>query len=176
MGMTKDRFFELLGPALPDAERFALHLTRNRDRAKDIVGDSIVAAYGSKDSIASGQAFLSFLFTIIRRKYYVSISRNNKLEYRQPEDFDVLYGTRISPEDLTDLNLLYDALDTINPLHKEAFVLAEIMGYQHREIAVIQDCTVANVKARIFRAKRALEKILKINNSKVNATVGVEGE
>ena len=59
-----------------------------------------------------------------------------------------------------DVTILYEALDKLPAPQKEAIIMAEIMGYSHKEIQKVQGGTVTGVKVRIFRAKRQLAKIL----------------
>jgi RNA polymerase sigma-70 factor, ECF subfamily len=53
---------------------------------------------------------------------------------------------------------LYAALDRLDPTLRIAFALAVIDGRSHAEVAVLTESTVMAVKARIWRARRDLEK------------------
>jgi RNA polymerase sigma-70 factor (ECF subfamily) len=61
---------------------------------------------------------------------------------------------------------LQQALQQIAPQYRETFLLFEIEGYSYDEIASTLDISLGVVKNRIYRAKQALQKILKplLNN------------
>jgi RNA polymerase sigma-70 factor (ECF subfamily) len=56
---------------------------------------------------------------------------------------------------------LRNALAAINPNYREAFLLCEFEGYSYDEIAKQLNVTHDIVKNRIYRAKQALQKILR---------------
>ena len=158
------RFMELLNPVYERLERFALSMTRNRDDAKDIVGETILKALAQFDSLRNEQAFLSFLFTIASRIFYRELKRRDKYQIVGTQDIDELFGDRLSPEDQSDLSLLFEAAEFLPVKHKEALFLYYLTGFSQKEIAEIQKTTATNVKLRIFRARRKLRNDLKLNN------------
>lgn len=52
------------------------------------------------------------------------------------------------------------ALARISDEHRTVFLLKEVEGYEHREIAALLDITVANSEVRLFRARQALRALL----------------
>jgi RNA polymerase sigma-70 factor (ECF subfamily) len=154
---TKKEFYKALLEILKDLEYFALHLCGNRDYARDLVNDAILEGYKSFKSLNSDKAFLSFMFTILRRKFYNQFNQN-KVELI--EDADVLLGKEIPADELFDLNLLFAALNRLEPKYKEAFVLNQIIGYNLKETSEIMEISVANTKVRIHRAKTQLKELL----------------
>ncbi|MCK5741964.1 MAG: RNA polymerase sigma factor [Chlorobi bacterium] len=161
---TNHRFMELLEPVYERLERFALSMTRNRDDAKDVVGETILNALAQFDSLRNEQAFLSFLFTIASRVFYRELRRRDKYQIVGTQDIDELFGDRLSPEDQSDLNLLFEAAESLPVKHREALFLYYLTGFSQKEIAEIQKTTATNVKLRIFRARRKLRNDLKLNN------------
>src|SRR5579872_5447306 len=63
----QERFLCLYLPAHDRLARFARAMVRDRDEARDLVGDTVLAAYEHFDELADPQAFVSWLFTIARR-------------------------------------------------------------------------------------------------------------
>lgn len=157
---TKNEYYKALLNILKDLEYFALHLCGNRDRAKDLVNDSIIEGYNSFKNLKNDESFLSFMFTILRRKFYLQL-KEKKVELI--DDADILLGKEIPADELYDLNLLYSALNQLEPKFKEVFVLHQIIGYSLKEISEIMELSVANTKIRIFRAKIQLKELLGIN-------------
>lgn len=156
---TKKEYYSALLKILKDLEYFALHLCGNRDNAKDLVSESIIEGYNSFKKLKSDEAFLSFMFTILRRKFYHQIKQN---KVNSIEDADVLLGREIPADELYDLNLLYSALEQLESKYKEVFVLNQIIGYSLKETSEIMEISVPNTKIRILRAKSQLKEILGI--------------
>ncbi len=148
-------------------ERYVLNLTRNKNDAKDIISDTILIAYQNFEQIDNKVAFLSYVFTISRRLFYQDKYKQRRVTYSSYDFFDEFINDNISQETLLDIKLLYNAIDKLNEMQREAILLAEIIGFPHKEIAKIQDTTIANIKIRIFRAKKTLKKILKVEEEKL---------
>jgi RNA polymerase sigma-70 factor (ECF subfamily) len=156
----KEKFFGLLEPVYDRLERFALNMTRSRDAAKDVVGETIIAAFDAFGSLKNEKAMLSFLFTICSRKYYDRLRQNGRHPESAPEQIDRLYSTEASPDEIADIALLHDAIDRLPPNLKEILLLYEIAGLKYREIAIIKDISINNVKITIHRARGSLAEML----------------
>lgn len=154
----QDRFMDLLRPLYPRLERYALTITRNRDDAKDVVGETVLLAFEQFDSLRSEQAFLSYLFTIASRTARRRLRRRH--EAATDEQLEELFDNHTQPDMAYDVKLLYEAIDKLPSEQREAVIMAEIIGLSHKEIQETQGGTVAAVKVRVFRAKRRLAKLL----------------
>lgn len=154
----QQRFMALLKPVYPRLERFALTVTRNRDDAKDIVGETVLKAFEGFDMIREEKAFLSYLFTICSR--VAQSSRYAKRTIADAEQVEELFRNYTSPETATDIAILYQALDKLSPDAKEAIILCEISGLSHKEVQEIQGGSLSSIKVRIFRAKKTLAELL----------------
>ena len=157
---SQERFFELLEPVYGNLERYALSVAGNREEAKDIVSDTVLIAFENFDKLRSEKAFLSFLFTIAGRVRIDRFRKTKRMESTEPDKFDLLYGKTQSPENYADIKILYRALDKLNPKIREALELYEIMGFSYKEISVLQQTSLSNVKLRIFRGRKKLKKLL----------------
>ncbi|MBM2814358.1 MAG: polymerase, sigma-24 subunit, subfamily [Ignavibacteria bacterium] len=164
MIVNKEKFFELLEPLYERLERFALSMTRNREAARDLLGDTVLAAYDSFPGLRSEEAFLSFLFTIASRIYHKAIKSNPKLVSLEQEDLDTLFGIEPDSELLTDVRILYESLDKLQDIYKETIILFDILGFSYNEICEIQNATLPNVKVRLHRGRSKLAEIMGVNN------------
>lgn len=60
--------------------------------------------------------------------------------------------------------LLEDAIDRLDLKYRSVYILREVEGMNHTEIAIVLDLTIANVKVRLHRAKAMLkEKLYEIS-------------
>lgn len=145
-------------------ERFALAMTMNRDEAKDVVGETLMIAYESLESLKADKAFLSFLFTIASRVYSKRQKSFFKFKIKETQDVDKLYCNSLSPEVATDVGILYKALEKLPAKQKEALILYEIMGVPIKEICEIQDSKISSVKMRLVRGRQKLAEILGVKD------------
>jgi RNA polymerase sigma-70 factor (ECF subfamily) len=126
----------------------------------------VLAAYDNFHRLRQEKAFLSYLFSIASRIYYAEIKRSRRENGDKfqalggGQDVAVMFQSEISPEDRADINILYNVMDRLDDRQREALILADLMGFSHKEVADIQGSTVAAVKVRIHRAKKRLGKML----------------
>lgn len=55
---------------------------------------------------------------------------------------------------------LQRAIDELPPGYKTVFVLHDIQGYEHNEIAKIMDCSIGNSKSQLHKARMRLRELL----------------
>ncbi len=55
---------------------------------------------------------------------------------------------------------LQRAIEQLPPGYKSVFVLHDIQGYEHNEIAVIMDCSIGNSKSQLHKARMRLRELL----------------
>lgn len=155
----QEQFMACLLPVQRDIERFTLFLTRNRDEAKELTAETIARCFEHFDTIKNINAFKSYAMTIARRLFHDQ-KKTKHIVHHSIQELDDLFSGGDSPENTLEVKLLYKALGTLPDTQQEAIILAEIMGYSHKEIAAIQNSNQAAVKVRIYRGKRALAAIL----------------
>ncbi len=180
----QDKFLKLLKPVTSSLERYALAMTRNREEAKDVTGETIMIAYESFGSLKEETAFLSFLFTIASRVYSKRQRAFIRFRADEKQDIDELYCNSLAPDVAVDIRILYSALDKLPEKQREAIILFDIIGMPHKEISIIQDASLSSVKMRILRGKKKLAVLLgagdkqetAINsniNSKINSNINI---
>ncbi|MGA2297571.1 MAG: RNA polymerase sigma factor [FCB group bacterium] len=160
MARDAEKYFELILNIYSDLERFSLFLTKSRPLAKELLSEAISRGYTGFQRLKSEQAFLSFMFTIINRTYNEFKSRNKRYNYNEKIEIDDLYSKELSPETLTDIKILYEAMDRLKASERELLIMSELMELPYNEIANILHISVGNVKIKVFRAKNKLKKLL----------------
>jgi RNA polymerase sigma-70 factor (ECF subfamily) len=149
-------FLELFEPVREKLSRYARAMTHDSDDAKDVIGDTILAAYESFERVKDHSVFASYLFTIAsnilkrkHRKLRIFSAYNEELAEQIPD-------RSVRLENAIDIQILYKALDQLPAKQKEAVVLFEISGFSLEEIRKIQGGTLSGVKSRIKRAREQL--------------------
>jgi RNA polymerase sigma-70 factor (ECF subfamily) len=143
------------------AERFCLYLVRNRLEAKEIMAETVALLYEHRHKISRDKkAFLSYALTIIRRLFYAQKRRTGKLSFLDPSDLQEIPVPYADPAIRADIELLEKCIAELPGNLRETLVLAELLELSHREIAAMQDISIANVKIRVFRAKKMLKEMM----------------
>jgi RNA polymerase sigma-70 factor (ECF subfamily) len=146
--------------AIPNLRAFAISLCGHRDRADDLVQDTLVKAWANMHRFERGTNLNAWLFTILRNAFF---SEHRKLR-REVEDVDGSYaeGLVAIPEQEGRLNLddFRKALMTLSADQREALLLVGAEGMTYDEAAEICGCAVGTIKSRVNRARSRLAEIL----------------
>jgi RNA polymerase sigma-70 factor (ECF subfamily) len=150
-------FWQLVEEHRAGLWRFALGLTHSREDARDLVGETVLAAHRSFSKLRDHAAFQKSLMTIAIRLY-----RRQRWRGRIFRDIDeareiATVGTR---ESNYDLDLLTQALGRLPERQREAVLLFEISGLSIEEIRSVQGGTLSGVKARLKRGREALRLLM----------------
>lgn len=145
-------------------------MLRDSDEAEDATQDVFVCVWRKFNTFRGESAFSSWLYRLttnnVLMRFRKKKKRNNLLPLEGPnEDNEFSYIDVGAP----DLNLsgLLDRLDIQTALkvlpdgYKTAFVLHDIQGYVHREIAELSGHSVGNSKSQLHRARVQLRKRLR---------------
>ena len=150
---------ELLA-AIPSLRAFAISFTNNRDRADDLVQETILRAWANIDKFQSGTNLNAWLFTILRNQFH-SEYRKRK---REVEDADGSYAARLRthPDQHSRLDLedFQAALITLPLDQREALLLVGAQGMSYEEAAAVCNVAVGTVKSRVNRARSRLASLL----------------
>jgi RNA polymerase sigma-70 factor (ECF subfamily) len=164
----QNRFMELLEPLQPQLERFILAMTRDRETARDVTGETLLIAYQRFDTLRQQQAFLSFLFTIATRVYRRRLEQGRRHHELTEEHIDQLLDRSTPPDIAADIAAVYQALGQLPEKQREAVYLFEVQGMSMKEIQEIQGGTLVGVKVRISRGRAKLAAILGVGNTSAN--------
>jgi len=138
-----------------DVERFALFLCRDRMAAADVTQDAVLAAFENWSRIETVERLKSYVITTIIRCYHRQ--RRNGKRHDELVDVDSLLSTSsLSAEDLADLEIIRNAIAVLPYDLRVSFVLAEVEGWPHKNIASMLNLSLSAVKMRVKRARDLL--------------------
>jgi RNA polymerase sigma-70 factor (ECF subfamily) len=157
---AKKPFKDALLSIIPNLRAFALSLCGDRDRADDLVQETVLKAWTHMDSFQEGTNLLAWLFTILRNTY-LSEMRKRRREV-QDSDGKKAEGLLAAPaqQGHVDLEDMRKALAVLPPDQREALVLVGAAGMTYEEAAEIAHCAVGTVKSRVNRARTKLSSLL----------------
>lgn len=142
---------------IPRLRRYARYLTRDADRADDLVQDALTRAIARLDTWQPGTNLRAWLFVILRNTHISEIRRATRapLDAPVPDDHPGLavaggHETRIA------LAELHAAFQRLSEEHREVLHLVAIEGLKYEEAAEILKVPVGTVRSRLSRARTAL--------------------
>ena len=147
----------------PAAYATAVRLTHDADAAQDIAHDAWVRAVESLDRFSRHSSFRSWLTGILinchrersrgRRREVADDDASQEM-IADPSGGDPLDGSRIDSLDLE------AAIAALAPRFREVFVLHDIEGFTHEEIATMLGLVPGTSKSQLARARRRIRELL----------------
>ncbi|HEY2405559.1 MAG TPA: RNA polymerase sigma factor [Polyangiaceae bacterium] len=145
----------------PNILGYLLRLTRNRERAEDLLQVTFSKVHRARSSYLRGAPVLPWVLAIARRSFL----DERRSAHVRTEDLS-LDGTL--PEQVSDerplssdvSDALEHALDRLPELYREAIVLTKISGLSMTEAASVLGTTETAVKLRVHRGYTQLRKQL----------------
>lgn len=150
-----------LAECMPALQRFAFTLTRNEDRAYDLVQDCVERCL-RKQHLFDGQNLRSWMFTVCRRVFLNQIRRDKVRGI--PVDMDDAPQSKLSIDASQEEQMHYaDVVQGFQDLpHNDKVVLSlvAIEGLKYEEAAELLDVPVGTVRSRLSRARTRLRENL----------------
>jgi RNA polymerase sigma-70 factor (ECF subfamily) len=135
----------------------ALNVLGNRSDAEDAVQEAFLRAYKNRQSFRSDAALWTWVYRILLNACHDigrgRASRRDKQTVDATAAVDVPSPMGDGPMRLT----LQRAVNGLSPIYRDVFLLCEVEGYTHREVAGILEIPEGTSKGRLFEARRQLK-------------------
>ena len=146
--------------AIPFLRALALALCADKDRAEDLVQETLEKALSSIGAFTEGTNLKAWLATILRNSYRSEYRKRR----REAPDPDGAIAARIAAPDSQishmDFQDFAKALQRLPPEQREALMMIHGMGMSYEEAAEISGCPVGTLKSRVSRGRDNLVKLL----------------
>lgn len=154
-------FDDLYRQLSPKLFGYLLRLTRNRERAEDLLQITFTKIHRARASYLRGAPLLPWVLAIARRSFY----DERRAAKSRTEDLSAdgqLPEPKVEEHGLpTDIQVaLESALDAMPETYREAIQLTKITGLSMVEAAEVLGTTPTAVKLRVHRGYTALRKSL----------------
>jgi RNA polymerase sigma-70 factor, ECF subfamily len=145
---------------VPHLRAFAWFLTKNRERADDLVRDAIVRALTEEHQFQPEINLKAWMFAILRHLHY-NEARKNHIRIQSLDD-PLSYEPSVLPSQIANLEFgdFRRAFWQLGDDRREALILTAASGLSYEEVAKVCDCSRGTVKSRVSRARRELLRIL----------------
>jgi len=151
-----------------------LRMTANVAEAEDLTQEAFLQLYRKIGTFRGESAFSTWLHRLsvnvvlmhLRKKSLPVISLEETTQGAEEDSPKKDFGA----EDLAlagsiDRLQLQKAVDDLPPGYRTIFVLHDVEGYEHNEIAEIVGCSIGNSKSQLHKARMKLRDLLKMNRA-----------
>jgi RNA polymerase sigma-70 factor (ECF subfamily) len=151
-------FARLLEMLRPDLVRFAFWLARDRAVAEDVVQETLIRAWKSREELKDQGAARPWLFTIVRREH-ARLYERKRLTTVDVEEVEALGDPALASDGDAGLDDLRRAIMQLPDEYREPLVMQVLGGLSTAEIAAELQLTQPAVLTRLFRARGRLRVI-----------------
>jgi len=150
-----------------------LRYVHDYDTAQDVAQEAFIKAYRGLKSFRGDSAFYTWVYRIAintAKNHLVSQGRrlpDTDIDADEAEQFSGESALKeyATPEHemLTDeiQVAVTDAIEALPEDLRTAIMLRELEGMSYEEIAATMECPIGTVRSRIFRAREAIDKVLR---------------
>ena len=138
--------------------RSAFRLTGNRADAEDVTQEVFVRLAGAVRGFTGGAAsFPAWIRRVAVRQALMQLRSGRR---RREVDVDAVAALFAPPDGVLERLTISGALARLSVEHRTVFLLKEVEGYDHAEIAELLGISPANSQVRLHRARLQLRELL----------------
>lgn len=156
---TVGHFHDDLKALLPRLRVYALSMTRDSDRADDLVQQAVLKALAGRASFRPGTNFAGWMFRIQRNEFISGLRR-----VRPTVDLDDVAVGALSHPPRQESGLVMrefkNAFHALPSSQRESLLMVGLEGHPYDTIAELTGVTVGTVKSRVSRGRAALRTAL----------------
>jgi RNA polymerase sigma-70 factor, ECF subfamily len=140
----------------------AYRITGSFEEAEEVLQDAFLSVYRNLTKFRRESTLGAWIKTIVVRTALKKVKKKIRYEpiedYHQREDFVNWDNTNL------DVEYLEKAINQLPEGYRTVFVMVEVEGYPHKEIARLLDISEGTSKSQLFHAKKKLRSILSSND------------
>ena len=141
--------------------RLALRITLNREEAEDIVPDTLIKVWNSRDRWQQLDSIEAYSLTVARNLSLDRIKKmenqNGSLEDEKTERLDATSNPSERMIQKDKLDIVKRMIDELPEKQRSCIQLRDIEGKAYKDIAQILGITEEQVKINIFRARQTIK-------------------
>ena len=159
----RDAFAALVEIHTPALERFAMRMLLERQRAEEVLQETLMKAWREAARYDPEKARLSTWLHQIAHNICIDILRPPRREQPLTENADTIIGSDESPETLVQTQetqrQVATAVGSLSQRHRTALILTYYQSLANRDVAQIMDISVRALESLLVRARRELKTI-----------------
>lgn len=145
--------------------RYACTLTSDREKARELVQDTIIKALKFSDSFAIESNFRAWLFTIMKNTFINEYRRNARHRSFHININDPVTMNQLISDGTYEADSIYSAkemqncIEKLNDVFRVPFKMY-LSGYKYKEIAEELKINIGTIKSRIFLSRKKIQDLL----------------
>jgi RNA polymerase sigma-70 factor, ECF subfamily len=153
-------FEELYRTHLPRVHSLVRRMTAGRD-ADELTQDVFVRVWQKLGSFRGDSSFATWLHRLAVN-VVIERFRTDQVRRARMHDGEGIFDLLAAPAQTRDIGMDFEAaLEKLPDGAREIFVLHDVEGYKHREIATLLEISAGTSKAQLHRARMMLRRHLK---------------
>lgn len=143
---------------------YCYNLTKDQDRAEDIVQQTLVKIWIKKDTLDIRSSLKSYLYRSVYNTFIKEYQKLKKEEFALADIKNSILMDFVERDESVmeeRIKLLEMAISQLPKKNREVFLLSKKSGYKHKEIASQLDISEKAVEKHISRATQAIKNWLK---------------
>lgn len=164
--MHQDQRFELVVAELPRLRRYALALTKDRERGEDLVQECVLRACANIHRWEPGTNLTGWLMTIMHNLFINEVTKKRIQGVNAPSKLENVRQPGSGQEDWHNLRDVSRAYARLRPFQREVIWLACVEEQNFNDISLRLRISTATVRSRLFRARESLRQKLNSTGSK----------
>ena len=147
-----------------------LRMVGNTAEAEDLAQEAFLQLFRKIHTFRGESAFSTWLHRMAVNVVLMKLRKKTLPEISLDEQMEPDEETGGPPRDVgaPDLAMLGSidrvnlerAIDMLPPGYKQVFVLHDVQGYEHNEIAKLMECSIGNSKSQLHKARMRLRELL----------------
>ncbi|MFD1019547.1 sigma-70 family RNA polymerase sigma factor [Thalassobacillus hwangdonensis] len=146
-----------------DVYRYLLSLCREQSLAEDLTQDTFMKAYGALEK-SPPNSMKAWLLKIAYHTFIDYARRSKKMDIEEPDYFTNIQTDTSAEEEVQkkiDKEELYQKLDQLKELQKQAIILCDLRDYSLKQAAATLSLNENTLKTHIFRGRAKLKQLYK---------------
>lgn len=157
-GSLDNEVYRGISQHIPQLRRYARSLTRDRDRADDLLQESLTRALSKSHLYRQGTNLRAWLFTILHRQHISTVRQERRTGVTvAPEDAVRHLSTPPRQEMAQVVNAADGALSKLPEDQRQAIEMVSIDGMSYGEAADLLHVSTGTVKSRVFRGRAIIK-------------------
>ncbi|MEN3975784.1 sigma-70 family RNA polymerase sigma factor [Emcibacter sp. SYSU 3D8] len=158
--LSDAEFARELEAVLPSLRAFGRSLSGTRDRADDLVQETLMKAWAARTRFRAGTSFRAWTFVILRNAFLSDRRRLSTTMETGGEIADSAMSTPASQDQGLMLDDLQRALMQLPDAWREAVVLVGAGGMSYQEASEICGCPIGTIRSRVARGRAELGRLM----------------
>jgi RNA polymerase sigma-70 factor (ECF subfamily) len=146
-----------------------LRMTKNVTEAEDVTQQVFLLLFRKIGSFRGDSAFSTWLHRMTVNTTLMHFRKNRTIKESTTEDGELPEGIysgsrKHSKTHFVDSIAFTRAIGELPDGYRKVFILHDIQGYEHKEIAQMLGCAAGTSKSQLYKARRKLQKLMTAEN------------